>query len=139
MARASRSLYGRLTQEKHVNPLTNPPTRTEAVDEDLAEQARPGHGIPSQDPDPAAQLRLEPQEAEREAHSVLVGGGVVAGAATGGAIGVAMGGPVGVVVGATVGAVVGALGSAAVGSIVKPEDKSGASASSGPENRDRDD
>nr|MDP2191369.1 hypothetical protein [Rhodoferax sp.] len=64
-----------------MNPLTTPPSNTAPADEDLAEQARPGHGIPSQDPNPAAQIALEPQEAEREAQSVLVGGGVVAGAA----------------------------------------------------------
>ena len=36
-------------------------------------QAQPGHGIPSQDPDVAAQTELLPREAEREAKSVLVG------------------------------------------------------------------
>ena len=66
-----------------MNPLTTPPSNTEPVDEDLAEQANPGHGIPSQDPDAAAQTPLEPYDAEREANSVLMGGGMVAGAATG--------------------------------------------------------
>jgi len=75
-----------------------------SADGDLAEQARPGHGVPSQDPDPAAQMPLDLEETEREANSALMGGGVVAGMATGAAIGVAVGGPVGVVVGATVGA-----------------------------------
>ncbi len=96
------------------------------ADEDLAEQARPGHGIPSQDPSPAAQRSLNPEEAEREARSVLTGGGVMAGAATGAAIGIAVAGPVGVVVGGTLGAVAGALGGAAAGSIVNPKDASGA-------------
>lgn len=101
-----------------------------SADGDLAEQARPGHGVPSQDPDPAAQMPLDLEETEREANSALMGGGVVAGMATGAAIGVAVGGPVGVVVGATVGAVAGALGAAAaasagVGAGV-PEDSSSA-------------
>jgi pimeloyl-ACP methyl ester carboxylesterase len=87
----------------------------------MAEQAQPGHGIPSQDPDPAAQVRLEPREAEREANSALMGGGLVAGMATGAAIGVAMAGPVGVVVGASLGAVAGALGGAAAGASVHSE------------------
>jgi hypothetical protein len=94
------------------------------VDEDLAEQAHPGHGIPSQDPTPAAQFPLEPEEAEREAKSTLVGGGALAGAATGAAIGTVVAGPVGVVVGGTLGAVAGALGGAAVGTAVNPEDSS---------------
>lgn len=81
-----------------------------AVDTDLSEQAQPGHGVPSQDPVSAAQYRLDPQEAAREAGSVLVGGGAVAGAVTGAAIGVVVAGPVGVLVGATVGSVVGAVG-----------------------------
>ncbi|MEY4345642.1 MAG: hypothetical protein RL032_1474 [Pseudomonadota bacterium] len=85
---------------------------SEPADEDLAQQALPGHGIPSQDPDPAAQTALDPTEANREANSVLVGGGMVAGMATGAAVGVAVAGPVGVVVGATLGAVAGALGGA---------------------------
>jgi non-heme chloroperoxidase len=85
---------------------------SEPVDEDLAQQALPGHGIPSQDPDPAAQTALDPTEANREANSVLVGGGMVAGMATGAVVGVAVAGPVGVVVGATLGAVAGALGGA---------------------------
>lgn len=89
-------------------------------DLDLVEQAVPGHGVPSQDPDPAAQLPLRPDEVQREARSVLTGGGVVGGAAVGAAIGVAVGGPVGVVVGGTLGAVAGALGAAAAGTLVTP-------------------
>ena len=103
-----------------MNPLTHPPSNTEVVDEDLAEQANPGHGIPSQDPDAAAQTALEPDEAEREANSVLMGGGVVAGAATGAAIGVAVAGPVGVLVGATPGAIAGSAGGAAAGATANP-------------------
>ena len=90
------------------------------VDEDLAEQARPGYGIPSQDPRPAAQQPLLPEEAEREAKSVAVGGGVAAGAAAGAVIGSVVAGPVGVVVGGTLGAVAGAVGGVAAGSAATP-------------------
>jgi predicted lipid-binding transport protein (Tim44 family) len=89
-------------------------------DGDLAEQARPGHGVPSQDPNPAAQVPLAPEEAEREAKSVLAGGGLVGGAAIGATVGVAVGGPVGVVVGGALGAVAGALGGAAAGTVMSP-------------------
>ncbi len=99
-----------------MKPLTAPTSPATPVDKDLAEQARPGHGMPSQDPNPAAQILLEPEDAAREAHSVLVAGGLVAGAAAGAAIGLVAAGPVGVVVGSAVGAVAGALGSAAAGS-----------------------
>jgi F0F1-type ATP synthase assembly protein I len=116
--------HHQLTQEKPMNPLITPPSNTAPVDEDLAEQARPGHGVPSQDPDPAAQTRLEPQDAEREVQSALMGGGVVVGAATGAAVGVMVAGPVGVVVGTALGAVVGILGSAAAGAAASPEDSS---------------
>ena len=90
----------------HPNPDAPP------VDQDLADQARPGYGVPSQDPRPAAQTLLGPAEAMREANSVLVGGGAMAGTAAGAAIGVAVGGPVGVVVVAAIGGVAGALGTA---------------------------
>ena len=105
-----------------MNPLITPLSNTNTpVDQDLAELAVPGHGIPSQDTDPAAQVVLEPLDAEREANSVLMGGGMVAGAATGAAIGVAVAGPVGIVVGATLGAVVGTLGGAAAGASANSE------------------
>jgi non-heme chloroperoxidase len=97
------------------------PSNAVPVDQDLAEQAVPGHGIPSQDPDPAAQVLLEPREAEREGKSVLMGGGMVAGAASGAAIGVAVAGPVGVLVGASLGAAAGALGGAAASAMASPE------------------
>ena len=103
-----------------MNPSAGLSSKTAPADEDLAEQARPGHGIPSQDPDPAAQTALDPEEAEREAKSVMTGGGVVGGAAIGAAIGVVVGGPVGVVVGGTLGAVAGALGGAAAGTVMNP-------------------
>ena len=98
-----------------MNSLSTPVTPTVPVDEDLVDQAVPGHGIPSQDTDPAAQVLLTPEESERETRSVLMGGGLVAGATTGAVIGVMVAGPVGVVVGATIGAVAGALGSSAAG------------------------
>ena len=110
-----------------MNPSAIPPSKTAPVDEDLSEQAVPGHGIPSQDPDAAAQSPLEPAEAKREADSVLAGGGVIVGVAAGAAIGVVVAGPVGAVVGATVGAVAGALGGVAAGPLVTPE-KSGPAA-----------
>ncbi len=105
-----------------MNPSSLPPSSEAPIDEDLAEQARPGYGIPSQDTRPAAQIPLNPADAEREASSALVGGGMVAGAATGAAIGVVVAGPVGVVVGASVGAVAGALGGAAAGTLVSPQE-----------------
>lgn len=107
-----------------MDPSANAPSNTVPADPDLAEQAVPGHGIPSHDLNPAAQTVLEPEEAEREAQSVLTGGGMVAGVATGAVIGVAVAGPVGVVVGGTLGAVAGALGGAAAGNLAKPQDPS---------------
>lgn len=98
------------------------PAVDQAGDEDLAEMARPGHGVPSQDPEAGAQFALEPGEAEREAHSVYAGGGVLAGAAAGAAIGAAVAGPVGVLVGGTLGGVAGAVGGAAAGAAVTPPD-----------------
>lgn len=104
-----------------MNPSILPESKPVPADGDLAEQARPGHGIPSQDLNPGAQSGLNPHEAEREANSVLTGGGMIAGAAAGIAIGSVVGGPVGAVVGATVGAVSGALGGAAAGNLVGPD------------------
>jgi non-heme chloroperoxidase len=96
-------------------PLTHAPAP--ATDGDLAQQARPGHGIPSQDPDLAAQLPLQPEEAQRESNSSLLAGGLVAGMATGAVIGVGVAGPAGVVVGGAVGALVGSLGGAVAGAV----------------------
>jgi hypothetical protein len=118
------SFHLQLTQKKHMNPLSTPPSNTAPADEDLAEQALSGHGVPSQDPNPTAQVALEPEDAEREANSVLMGGGVVAGVAAGAAVGAMVAGPVGVVVGTAVGAVAGALGGAAAGAAAHPEDSS---------------
>ena len=111
-----------------MSPSTTPPLKADPADRDLAEQAVPGHGIPSQDPDPKAQIRLTPEESDREANSALMGGGMVAGMATGGAIGTVVGGPVGGLVGATVGAVAGALGGAAAGTASTPDDSAFADA-----------
>ena len=105
-----------------MSPSATPSPNPEPEDEDLDEQAHPGHGIPSQDTDSAAQFPLNSQEVEREAHSMLMAGGMGAGMATGAAIGIAVAGPVGGVVGATLGAVAGALGGAAAGTIKHPED-----------------
>ncbi|MDQ7745073.1 hypothetical protein [Hydrogenophaga pseudoflava] len=110
-----------------MKPKHTSPPKPATTDPDLAEQARPGHGIPSQDPDIEAQMPLEPWEAEREAQSVLAGGGMMVGAAAGAAIGTAVGGPVGALVGGTAGAVAGALGGGAAGSIANPPDESAAS------------
>ena len=101
---------------------SEPAAHSPPVDEDLAAQAVPGHGIPSQDPSAAAQRPLDPVEAKREANSVLVGGGMVAGVVAGAAIGTAMAGPVGAVVGGTAGAVAGALGGAAAGPLANADE-----------------
>ncbi|WP_297402575.1 hypothetical protein [Hydrogenophaga sp.] len=98
-----------------ISHTPTPAMAAPVVDQDLEEQAKPGYGIPSQDPRPAAQAKLSPAEAEREAHSVAMGGGVMVGAAAGAAVGVAVAGPVGVVVGGAVGGVAGALGGLAGG------------------------
>jgi non-heme chloroperoxidase len=102
-----------LTKERPMNPSSTPINNNQPVDADLAEQANIGHGVPSQDPDPAAQIQLDPEEAAREAESVLTAGGLVTGLATGAAIGVAVGGPVGVLVGASLGALAGTLAAGA--------------------------
>ena len=104
-----------------MNSSTTEPKGTKPVDPDLAEQAVPGHGVPSQDPNPAAQVALDPEEAERESKSVLVGGGLVAGTAAGAAIGAAVAGPVGVLVGGTLGAAAGAISGSAAGELVNPQ------------------
>ena len=85
---------------------------------DLAEQAIPGHGIPSQDLDPAAQFGLSPKEAEREPKSILIGSGLVAGMAAGAAVGAAVADPVRILLGTSVGAVAGVVGTSAVGELV---------------------
>ncbi|MDI1272238.1 bacteriocin [Polaromonas sp.] len=108
------------------DPSTTRPLNVDPADKDLAEQARPGHGIPSQDPEPAAQTPLTAAESNRESNSVLMGGGGIAGAATGAAVGAVLAGPVGVLVGGTVGLVAGALGGAAAGPLVTAENPASA-------------
>jgi hypothetical protein len=105
-----------------MNSTANLPSHGTPLDPDLAEQARPGHGVPSQDPDSAAQFPIDPADAEREAHSVLAAGGAVGGVAIGAAIGAVVGGPVGIVVGGSLGAVAGALGGVAAGAVTNPGD-----------------
>lgn len=104
-----------------VQPRVGPQLDEAPQNSDLAEQAVPGHGIPSQDPDKEAQVALSPQEAEREAKSAYVGGGAMAGLAAGAAVGAAVGGPVGVVVGGTAGVIAGVLGGEAAGQAVDPD------------------
>lgn len=103
-----------------MSPFDAPLPTTASADEDLAAQANPGYGIPSQDPRSGAQTPLTADESNREMQSTLTGGGAVAGAATGATIGVMVAGPAGVVIGCAVGAVAGALGGAAAGSMVGP-------------------
>ena len=105
-----------------MTPSPPQPPATQTSDNDLATQAQPGHGVPSQDPNAGAQTPLDPTDAEREANSVLVGGGVMAGATTGAVVGVAVAGPMGVLVGASLGAVAGALGGAAAGAAASAEE-----------------
>jgi len=104
-----------------MNSSTAQPTGVKPVDPDLVEQAVPGHGVPSQDPNPLAQVALNPKEAERESKSALIGGGLVAGSAAGAAVGAVVAGPVGVLVGGTLGAVAGVIGGAGAGDLVNPE------------------
>ena len=92
-------------------PSSNLPAKSAPADGDMTTQARPGHGIPSQDPNPAAQ-------------TLLAGGGMLAGVAAGTAIGAMVAGPVGVVAGAALGALSGALGGAAVGANVNLDNSS---------------
>lgn len=96
-----------------MNHSIRPDGVQQPTDPDLVEQALPGHGVPSQDPDPNAQVGLTPEESAREMSSSLVGGGALAGVAVGAAVGAAVAGPVGILVGGTVGSAVGALGVAA--------------------------
>ena len=92
------------TDPKNTAPPEEPPTAAPA-------------GIPSQDPRLKAQEPLTPSERASEANSVVMGGGMMAGAAAGAAIG----GPVGVIVGGTAGAIVGALGGYAAVSAGDPQ------------------
>ena len=105
---------------------TTLPTDVKPVDQDIAKQAVPGYGVPSQDPESGAQVGLSPEEAERESKSALIGGGMVAGLVTGSAVGAVVAGPVGILVGGTVGAIAGVVGSNAAGKLVNPESSTSA-------------
>lgn len=115
-----------------MNPSTASSIHTSTADQDLSGQARPGHGIPSQDPNPAAQHALRPEEAQREANSALVGGGVVAGMSTGAVIGAGVAGPAGGMLGAALGAVAGAIGGAVAGPMVNSGETTPAKAADTP-------
>lgn len=104
-----------------IQPPYGTPDAAAPRNPDLAEQAVPGHGVPSQDPDPAAQVGLTHDEAAREAKSVYVGGGAMAGLVAGAAAGAAIGGPIGVLVGGTAGTIAGVLGGEAAGQATEPE------------------
>jgi len=86
-----------------------------ATDEDLMALAEPGHGVPSQDPDPAAQIPIGKDLAAKEGRTVYIGAGVMAGTAVGVVIGFAAVGPAGVIPAGMVGALAGALGARAFG------------------------
>lgn len=103
-------------QPPHGNPNAEIPQNP-----DLVEQIFSGPGVPSQDSDPAAQLALSPNKAEREAKSVYVGGGAVAGLVAGAAAGAAIGGPIGVLVGGTAGTIAGLLSGEAAGRATGPD------------------
>ena len=104
-----------------VTSSSPPPIPPNPVDPDTAEQAVPGHGVPSQDPDSSAQVGLSAHEAARESKSVLTGGGLVAGMVTGAGVGAVVAGPVGILAGGTLGAIAGVVGSNALGEMVKPK------------------
>lgn len=94
------------------------PHRPSRTDRDLAKQAKPGHGVPSQDPDPAAQFPMGRDLAVREKKTVFVSAGVMTGAALGAVLGTVLVGPVGSVGGGMLGAVAGAFGGRIVGAAV---------------------
>jgi hypothetical protein len=104
----------RPTTEHRPNPVP--------ADPDLVDQAKPGHGVPSQDPDAAAQYPIEHDRALVEQKSVFAGAAVMVGAAAGAVVGTAVAGPVGVVVGGTVGALVGALSGVGAGALSQDPD-----------------
>ena len=96
-----------MKQGAHVTSSSPPPIPPNPVDPDTAEQAVPGHGVPSQDPESSAQVGLDAHEAARESKSVLTGGGLVAGMVTGAGVGAVVAGPVGILAGGTLGAIAG--------------------------------
>lgn len=78
------------------------------VDPDLAEQAVPGHGVPSQDPGPATQYQMSEKESARESRSTLVTGCMIFGIIVGAGLCAAVAGLMGVFIGGAAGGVIGA-------------------------------
>lgn len=79
--------------------------------------AKPGHGVPSQDPDPAAQYPIAWDHAAQERKSVFAGAGGIAGAAMGVLASIALAGPAAIVFGCMFGAFAGALAGGIAGGI----------------------
>lgn len=94
---------------------------TSPLDDSTVDASSAPLGQPSQDPRPEAQEPMDRDTAQREENSVLMGGGMAAGAAAGVAIGTAVAGPVGTLVGGTVGAILGALGGYAAVDAADPD------------------
>lgn len=84
-------------------------SKVSVLDPDLQEQVVKGHGVPSQDPDPSAQIQLSAAEAAREVRSALTGGGMIAGAALGCLMGAIWAGGAGAVLGSVARSVLGVL------------------------------
>ena len=83
-----------------------PPVHVPAA-ADSAHATRRRYGVPSQDPDPRAQVPLQGAEQLRELQSVFTGGGLLAGLALGTTAGMLLAGAVGVLPGSVVGALAG--------------------------------
>ena len=76
-------------------------------DPDLRSQAKPGYGVPSQDPSPQAQVLLSDAEQQREFTSSFTGTGLIAGTAILAMVGGLVAGSTGLLMGAMVGAFIG--------------------------------
>ena len=72
VARLARISTHHLTQATHMNPSATAPSITAPAARDLAEQAHPGHGIPSQDPDRVERVRLHIEESGGIGRPVLL-------------------------------------------------------------------
>ena len=79
-------------------------------DMDLKNQARPGHGVPSQDPSPEAQIPLSDAERNREFTSSFSGSGLLTGAALMASAGGLYAGGTGLMLGGLIGAFAGVCG-----------------------------
>lgn len=73
-------------------------------DPDLRRQAKPGYGVPSQDPSPEAQLMLSDAEQMREFTSSFTGTGLIAGTTLLATAGGLLAGSTGLLLGAMIGA-----------------------------------